>query len=121
MSQWTDRAALIPWVRRLSRPVACEGIRWKAVAGRDIHPWGPGGVNPPRGIPGKAKCKRSAWWHLRALPASPRRLFQADSGNYCWAHLWSAGLMGSTEEDARLQRWVKRNHPDWLAGKDLTV
>lgn len=112
MSTRAQRQALaerLPWVRRLSMPWPCDGIKWSLVAGRDIYAWGPKGVNPPRGIPARARCKKTARWSYRHLRPAWRR--GKGTSKFCWDHLIAQGIYGSMEEEQRAARWFGR-HPE---------
>jgi hypothetical protein len=92
--------ALIPWVTPLKLPWPCDGIKWGTVTGRDLWPWGPKGINPPRGIQARSRCKKTARWSFKGL-GSQRR----GTRKLCWDHLMAQGLYGSMAEEARTQRW----------------
>lgn len=85
-------AATIPWVRKLSRPAACEG--WHGASR------------------GRRPCKNLAYWSFRHLR---RDEFGQGFGTrrYCWNHLLSRGLYGSMAEDARTDRWMEAHPPPW--------
>lgn len=107
MSWRTDLVERMPWVRKLSKPQPCQGIRWSQVPGKAIRPWGPGRRNAPTGIE-PYRCKKLGWWKFTALRKSRAAWPEpsAESGVYCWSHLFSAGLHGSMREDARTMKWL---------------
>lgn len=55
----------------------------------------------------KYRCKNRGIWRFKALKRS-----YAGDGTYCWSHLVYRGLHGGMEEDARLERWM-RKHGHW--------
>jgi hypothetical protein len=93
-----DRKAYIataPWIRRLKRKVPCDG-------------W----------MQGRKKCKNPAEWSYRKLRReSPGWYLVAKSEpvwvHLCWSHLGSRGLYSNMSEEARWQRFQKRNPPPW--------
>lgn len=106
MSQSTERVRfvrLIPWVRELREPLPrCEGYRWSQMslkASRDPE------------LRERYRCKNLARWHFTALRRLPRYSFPCRDGSYCWPHLFSLGLTGSMDEEARVNRWLAR-HPN---------
>lgn len=92
----------LPWVRKLKKPTACDGIKWGKVALSDLYPRG---GKPARGIQDRAKCKKNAWWHYKALETSDA--FHRE-GNYCFYH--AAALLYDNEQE-RWERYVKA-HPE---------
>lgn len=112
MSRATDDLQRFPWIRRMSEPRACDGIKWGTVAGRDVHYWGPGRRNEPRGIQDKSRCGSTAWWWFRPLAGSdlaarylrgPARAHRW----YCWQHLQAA--TASERERQRAGKWLERH------------
>lgn len=101
MSRATDMAERLPWVKRLKDPVPCQGVKWSTVALRDLYVMH---GKQPRGIQERSRCKNRAGWRFTALKRS-----SAKSGDYCWAHLLSAGLAHDPQEDERTRRWFARN------------
>lgn len=98
-----------PRVRRLRKPVPCEGVKWSQVAFKHLYAHGPGQAVPAEGIPDRAKCKRMAKWHF-----APLRKSRARKGNYCWTHLVHAGLWADMDEEAATKRWGRRHHSLWV-------
>lgn len=94
----------LPWVRRLKKPVPCDGIKWSTVAGKDLWAHGPNQSIPARGIQDRSRCKNNAWWHFKPLKKS-----HAKEGNFCWSHLISAGIYHDMDEEARTKRWYDKN------------
>lgn len=104
VSKTTERAKIaerMPWVRKLAKPVPCEGIKWNIVSMKMLHQIRQGD------IPEKVKCKKLAHWHFTSLKNST-----ASSGNYCWSHLIYRGIFGSQEESNRTRKWFIRNLGD---------
>lgn len=108
--------AEMPWVTRLLRPTSCDGIKWGRVALRDVFPWGPPqDLRRPRGIPEKARCRRTAWWSIRLVRAyRVRGDGESRRARFCWQHLVDEGLYGNESEATRTRRWVAANYPELL-------
>jgi hypothetical protein len=94
----------LPWVRKLKKPVKCDGIKYGTVAMKDLYDYGPGQSIPARGIQDKSRCKNNAWWHFKPLKKS-----YAKEGNYCWSHLLAQGVFGAQEEHDRMNKWYDKN------------
>lgn len=94
----------IPWVKELKESdVPCDGIRWNQVplkAVYKMHDRTPTGLS-------KYRCKNKAKWHFTAKKTR-EQYSQATSGNYCMAHLFSAGLYYNMDEEKRLNTWYRR-------------
>ena len=111
----------MPRVHKLKTPERCEGIRWSEVPLKALYPWGRGRKNPPTGT--KAyRCRNNGWWKFTAL--APRRDplgefdFQAQSGTYCWVHLWKQ-IHDHTREYEHFLRWFKRQpeYKEWYGSE----
>lgn len=107
MSWRTDLVERMPWVRKLSKPQPCQGIRWGEVPSKALYAWGPGRRNAPTGVE-PYRCKKLGRWRFTALRKSRAAWPEpsAKSGVYCWAHLFSAGLYGSMRECERTTKWL---------------
>jgi hypothetical protein len=88
----------LPWVRRLKKPVSCDGIKWGKVALSDLFARGD---KPARGIQDRARCKKNAEWHYKGLESSQ---LWVTEGNFCWAHL----PLDHTGEHERWVRYTER-------------
>jgi len=105
----------IPWVKVLPEPVPCDGIIWGKVALRDIYVMGPhDNPRPPRGLTDKHHCKKMASWHFTPTKASINN-WSGKAGNFCWSHLFSAGLYHDQTEEKRTIAWYERNAEKLLA------
>jgi hypothetical protein len=99
MTTRTDYVARLPWVTRLEQTQDCDGYRYahmplKAVGDPEIR--------------ATYKCRARARWRFRALASSRRNPAAAQSGTYCWSHLWSLGLQHGMAEHARTQRGLAK-------------
>jgi hypothetical protein len=94
MKRWREDAIeKLPWVKRLKKPVPCEGVVRSKVR-----------KDRPVGSPG-TMCTRLAKWHYGALPTS-----LGESGNYCMSHIFSQGMADPNDaEHKRMDRWMARN------------
>ena len=93
-----------PRIKKLKTPQPCEGIKWGTVAIKDIHTWGPGHSNPPRGIQPRSHCKKQGWWVI-----TPRRAaFGYDSIKeekvLCWDHFVNE-LQSHSKDLVLLNKW----------------
>lgn len=84
-------AKKIPWVRWSAVAAQCEG--WHG------------------GTFGKRSCKNSAHWTFRH--SKKNFVNPGETRKYCWNHLFSRGLYGDMNEEARLVKWMERNPPPW--------
>jgi hypothetical protein len=109
LRQRKELASRIPWVRRRSVRSPCEGIRYSTVALRDIYTWGPQGLNPPRGIQERSRCRLNAEWNIVLLR---RRLLNTGylswTADLCWRHLLTF-MSSSSEDEDRLNNWLRAN------------
>jgi hypothetical protein len=106
MSEYGEDIKRIPWLEYLIEGQPCEGIRWSAVPGKALRPWGPGRIHPATGLD-PYRCKKTAHWKFTALPEQGG-MPAATSGVYCWSHLHSAGLQGSMDEADRFHEWLEK-------------
>lgn len=90
--------AKIPWVRILKKSTICTGWHNKSF--------------------GKKQCPNPAYYsfkHHKARPALPwpRCQHTGEMGHYCWSHLISRGFYDGMCEEARFDKWTKKNPPPW--------
>jgi hypothetical protein len=95
-------AKKFPWVEWSAIAAQCEGYHAKSE--------------------GKRACKVAAHWifthhKVRAYTAAAKayRCHEGEVRRYCWNHLFSRGFYGDMCEEARTDRWMKRNPPPWRA------
>lgn len=82
LSEWQQLVVdHVPWVRRLVKPLPCEG--WMA-RGRN--------------------CRNQAHWKFTASKRSYAR-----SGVYCWSHLISRGIEGDMVEERRFTQQMYKH------------
>lgn len=82
-------AATAPWVRRLKRPVACEG-------------W----------MEGRKRCKKKAEWSYRTR-SSRRWWGPSELRHLCWVHLGVGGFHRDPGEEERWDKFQEINPPPW--------
>jgi hypothetical protein len=82
--------ATFPWIRELKRPAPCQG--WHGQSR------------------GKRACKNLARWSYRHLTND---FDDGRTRRYCLNHLFSQGIYGSMEDEARTERWMKAHPPTW--------
>jgi hypothetical protein len=111
--KYDDKIEQVPWVKRVKEDKQCDGYRWSQMPVKAV--WNKDGTRADPALKEKYRCKNKAKWHFTALK---RDEFSAKSGDYCHSHLFAAGFYGSMDEDARLNRWVKRNRPEWMVSAD---
>jgi len=99
MSAHTEYVARLPWVTRLEQTQDCDGYRYAHMPLKAV------GDPAARA---KYKCRARARWQFRALAPSRRNPAPAQSGTYCWSHLWSLGLQHGMTEHVRTQRGLAR-------------
>lgn len=95
--------ATIPWVRMLKKPTTCTGWHNKSF--------------------GKKPCKNQAWYSFKHHQSYKRHGHpvcdhRAEIGHYCWSHLISRGFYDGMCEEARFDKWVKKNPPPWETGDE---
>jgi hypothetical protein len=98
----------IPWVSELKKPVPCEGFRYSAMPLKAFH----GTQEEQLAAREKYRCKKTASWNFRALKPRHEYDSRSQSGKYCWRHLFSIGFLGTQREEARLDKWMRRHHPE---------
>lgn len=88
-------AEACPWIKRLKKPVQCEG-------------W----------TPRKHPCKNPAYWTYKFSKPRARWHDVMDPGktlHFCWNHLSSRGVAGSMTESERFHKWSQDNgYPERL-------
>lgn len=93
----------VPWISELAVRVPCEGFSWSRVSGRK-----------PPGHPFN-RCHMLARWHYEALPAPRGHRDGAGADDYtessdlCSSHIFSHGLMSSSVEMRRWNKWYAEN------------
>lgn len=112
-----DQSAIIreiPWLTWHELAAwPCDALRWKYVAVRDLHPWGAGCKNPPRGIQERAKCRNLAHYEYWLLtPMLKRDGTRGDVVHLCWSHFTSSGLYRNMDEETRTDAWLRQHHPE---------
>jgi hypothetical protein len=111
LAERKELVARMPWILRRKVAVPCDGIKWGAVALRDLYNWGPKDKNPPRGIQDRARCKLQAEWHISMLDWHITPAGFARAADFCWHHL--IAFMYEPGEDDRVNKWLRNNgYPD---------
>ena len=115
-----------PRIKKLKTPQPCEGIKWGTVAVRDVHTWGPGRSNPPRGFQPRSRCKKQGWWVI-----TPRRAAAWPDGIteekvLCWDHFINEFQSHSKDHVLLTKWWFKQpevleyieQHPEVIGVQD---